>query len=672
MSEDPFEAEVVWRPGDEARTTSRLGRFLDWAAARDLGRFATYGDAWDWSVADPTAFWGAVRDHFALPITGESAVLDLGVTSPTGLPGARWFPGAMLNAAAVILDGAGRPNDATALLSRSQSRDGSSMTYGELRAEVARVRRGLVALGVSDGDCVAGYAPNIPETIVAYLATVSLGAIWTSCAPEFGIRSVLDRLTQTRPKVLVAIDGYRYGDRAIARGDEVAAITAELASLEAVVHIGYLEPDTPGPSGSLRWEELDGPVDPGVRQVPFDHPLWVLYSSGTTGLPKAIVHSHGGITLEHHKAHVLQSDLGPGDRFFWFTTTGWMMWNYLVSGLAVGATIVLFDGDPGAAELDTLWALAEECAVTAFGVSAPFLDACRHRGLDPGSDHDLSALRWLGSTGAPLGTESYRWITERVAPVPISSISGGTDVCTAFVGAAPLLPVRAGVIPCRFLGADVHAFDRTGNSVVGSEGELVVTTPMPSMPIGLWDDPDGSRLRAAYFERFDDVWWHGDWITIADDGECVISGRSDATLNRGGVRLGTADFYTVVEEIAGVADSLVVHLDSDGRDELIAFVVTSEGVALDDELVTTIRSALRGQLSPRHVPDLVVAVDAVPRTLSGKKTEVPVKRILAGASVSDALAAGALADPGAIDAYVSWAHRHAGTTGDHDARPRRH
>lgn len=672
MNEDPFEAEIVWRPADDARATSRLGRFLDWAAERGLGRFATYGDAWDWSVTDPAAFWGAVRDHFALPISGESTVLDLGTTSPTGLPGAKWFPGATLNAAEVILQAAGRPDGATALLCRSQSRDCSTMTFGDLRSEVARVRRGLVALGVSDGDCVAGYAPNIPETLIAYLATVSLGAIWTSCAPEFGIRSVLDRLTQTRPKVLIAIDGYRYGDRVVPRGDEVAAITAELTSLEAIVHIGYLDPAATPPPGSLRWEDLDGPVDPGVRQVPFAHPLWVLYSSGTTGLPKAIVHSHGGITLEHHKAHVLQSDLGPGDRFFWFTTTGWMMWNYLISSLAVGATVVLFDGDPGAADLDTLWELAEECAVTAFGVSAPFLDACRHRGLQPARDHDLSALRWVGSTGAPLGAESYRWIIDRVASVPISSISGGTDVCTAFVGAAPLLPVRAGVIPCRFLGADVHAVDPSGSPVVGTEGELVVNAPMPSMPIGLWNDPDGSRLRAAYFDRFADVWWHGDWLTISGTGECVISGRSDATLNRGGVRLGTADFYTVVEEIDGVSDCLVVHLDSDGRDELIAFVVTVEGVALDDELVASIRSALRDQLSPRHVPDLVVAVGAVPRTLSGKKTEVPVKRILAGASVSEALAAGALADPGVIDAYVSWARTHAKGTGDHDGGPQRH
>ncbi len=672
MTDDPFGTEVVWRPDAEARHATRLGTFLDWAGDRGFGPFETHADAWEWSVRDPAAFWGAVRDHFALPIVGETGVLDLGGESATGLPGAVWFPGATLNAAAVILHGTGRPDDDVAVVAHSQTRHPDTMTFGDLRREVARVRRGLAALGVTEGDCVAGYAPNIPETVVAFLATASLGAIWTSCAPEFGIRSVLDRLTQTRPKVLVAIDGYRYGDRVVQRSEEVAAIAGELTGLSAIVHIGYLDPASSGPDGAVGWADLDGPDDPGVRQVPFAHPLWVLYSSGTTGLPKAIVHSHGGITLEHHKALALQSDLGPDDRFFWFTTTGWMMWNYLVSGLAVGAGLVLFDGDPGADDMDVLWQLAEEASITAFGVSAPFLDACRHRGLAPGRDHDLSALRWLGSTGAPLGADSYRWIVDHVASVPISSISGGTDVCTAFVGGSPLLPVRAGVIPCRFLGADVHAFDPSGHAVTGSEGELVVTTPMPSMPVALWNDPDGSRLRAAYFERFPGVWWHGDWITISADGECVISGRSDATLNRGGVRLGTADFYAVIEEIEGVADCLVVHVDADGRDELIAFVVPSEGTTLDDALTRTIRNELRRQLSPRHVPDAVVAVDAVPRTLSGKKTEVPVKRILAGASVSEALATGALANPDAVDAYVTWAAALRGGDADHGTADPRH
>ncbi len=650
--------EVLWEPAVDARDATRMGGFLQWVRDRGAVPVDDYATLWEWSVADPGAFWAAVRDHFALPITGETRILDTGPDSRTGLPGARWFPGATLNAAEVLLTAAGRDDRETAILARSDSRADSAMDFGTLRAEVARVRRGLAALGVGRGDVVAAYAPNIPETIVAFLATASLGAIWTSCAPEFGIRSVLDRLTQTRPVVLFAVDGYRYGSRTISRHDEVASVVDHLDALRAVVHIGYLDPDGEAPPDTIDWGALDGPEDPGTARVPFEHPLWVLYSSGTTGLPKAIVHSHGGITLEHHKALALHGDLGPGDRFFWFTTTGWMMWNYLVSGLAVGATLVLFDGDPGAEHMDALWRLCAEHGITAFGVSAPFIDACRHRGLEPATSHDLSALRWVGSTGAPLVADSFRWITDHVGRVPISSISGGTDVCTAFVGGAPLLPVHAGMIPCRFLGAAVHAFDPAGDEVIGHEGELVVSAPMPSMPVGLWGDTDGSRLREAYFSRYPDVWWHGDWITITEQGECVISGRSDATLNRGGVRLGTADINAVVEEIDGVEETLVVHLDADDEDELVAFVVTAEDVTLDETLRTRIRSELRRQLSPRHVPDVIVAVDAVPRTLSGKKTEVPVKRILAGAPVSEAVAAGALANPDSVDAYVAWARRH--------------
>lgn len=647
--------EVLWEPAADARGSTRVGHFMTWLDRTGVGSFADYHELWEFSVADPAAFWCAVRDFFELPIVGESTILRPGDRSPKGLPGAVWFPGAHLNAAEILLGAAGRDDAAIAIRARSDTRGDTTVTFGELRAEVTRVRRGLAALGVGPGDRVAAYAPNIPETVVAFLATVSLGAIWTSCAPEFGIRSVLDRLTQTRPKILVAVDGYRYGSRVIARRDEVDRIVAELDSVTAVVHVGYLEPDAPPPGGTIGWRDLDGAQDPGVRQVPFEHPLWVLYSSGTTGLPKSIVHSHGGISLEHHKALALHGDLGADDRFFWFTTTGWMMWNYLVSGLAVGSTIVLFDGDPGAEDMGALWRLADELSVTALGVSAPFVDACRHRGMRPATVRDLSALRWVGSTGAPLGAESYRWIIDHVGRVPISSISGGTDVCTAFVGGSPLLPVHAGMIPCRFLGAAVRAFDARGDAVIGTEGELVVTVPMPSMPVGLWGDEDGSRLRAAYFDRYPDTWWHGDWITITADGEVVISGRSDATLNRGGVRLGTADFYEVVEEIEGVADALVVHLDGGDEDRLVLFVVTDDGVDLDDALTDTIRSELRRQLSPRHVPDVITTVDAVPRTLSGKKTELPVKRILTGVSVAEALASGALANPESVEAYVDWA-----------------
>ncbi|MBS1848265.1 MAG: acetoacetate--CoA ligase [Actinobacteria bacterium] len=658
--EDAAFGRTVWEPPGDVFATSRMGRFLTWVAERGGGDHSTYDDAWRWSVEDPAAFWGAVRDHFGLPIQGERCIFEPGHETPTGLPGARWFPGAKLNAATIMLAAAGRPDDAIAIRSRSDTRDDTTSTFGELRAEVARVRRGLYDLGVRAGDRVALYAPNITETIIAFLATASLGAVWTSCAPEFGTRSVLDRLTQIRPKILIAVDGYRYGARTVTRHAERDEIIGHLDSLEAVVTIPYLDPEAPTPPGSTGWADLDGPVDPGPLEVAFDHPLWVLYSSGTTGLPKAIVHSHGGITLEHHKALALQSDIGPSDRFFWFTTTGWMMWNYLVSGLSVGASLALFDGDPGADDMHALWRWAEDAGVTAFGVSAPFLDACRRRGLRPRDDHDLSKIRWVGSTGAPLGAASYVWIAQQVGPVPISSISGGTDVCTAFVGGAPLLPVHAGKIPCRFLGADVHAFGPDGSEVIGVEGELVVTTPMPSMPIGFWDDPDRSRLHAAYFERYPGVWHHGDWITITGDGECVISGRSDATLNRGGVRLGTADFYSVIGEVDGIRDCLVIHLDAGTRDELVAFVALDDDRHLDDALRSVIRDHLRAQLSPRHVPDEIVQVPAIPVTLSGKKTEVPIKRILMGIDPTTALTTGALANPEAIDAFVAWGRSHRG------------
>ncbi len=664
MDVDPFENEMVWQPAENAMDSTRMGHFLRWLAESEIAHCEDYAAAWAWSVSDPAAFWGAIRDHFRLPIDGEEVIFDPGTLAPNGLPGARWFPGATLNAAAVLLAAAGQPDTVTAIEARSQTRPAISMSFGELRAEVARVRRGLAALGIGRGDCVAAYAPNIPETLVAFLATASLGATWTSCAPEFGTRSVLDRLRQTRPRVLFVIDGYRYGTRTVDRRAEVAAVVTELEDLSTVVHIGYLDPAAPAPPGSVPYRDVDGVEDPGFVPVPFAHPLWVLYSSGTTGLPKSIVHSHGGITLEHHKALALHGDLGPGDRFFWFTTTGWMMWNYLVSGLAVGATVILFDGDPGAEDLGTLWELAADTGITALGLSAPFLDACRHAGLQPGTEHDLSALRWLGSTGAPLTADTCRWVTAAVGELPISSISGGTDVCTAFVGGSPLLPVQPGVISCRFLGADVWAYDAAGRPVVDEVGELVVTTPMPSMPVALLDDAHGERLRRAYFDRFPGAWCHGDWIRIAPDGRCVLSGRSDATLNRGGVRLGTADFYAVVEEIPGITDSLVVHLDSDDQDELALFVVTDPDSTLDDRLRDRIRMTLRTELSPRHVPDTIDEVHAIPRTLSGKKTEVPVKRILGGTPPDEALSSGALANPDAIDEFVARAY-HGVEGGDH-------
>ena len=643
---------MLWDPPADVRERSRIGRYLQWLAAERGRRFDDYAALWQWSVDDLDGFWQSVWDHFQL----DSSTPTGAALAEAAMPGARWFPDARLNYAAHALRS---EPDGPALIALSQSRARYELSMTELRDQVARCRAGLVRLGVGRGDRVAAYLPNIPETVVAFLATASLGAIWSSCAPEFGTRSVVDRLRQIEPTVLLAVDGYRYGGRTVDRTAEVADIRAELPSLGATVTVPYLaaDPESARHNGSVTWSELIAePAELEVEDVPFDHPLYVLYSSGTTGLPKPIVHGHGGILVEHHKVLALHNDLGPGDRFFWFSTTGWMMWNYLVSGLLVGATPVLFDGDPGHPDLTALWQMAADEGVTFFGTSAPFLLACRKAGVVPREVADLGALRGVGSTGAPLPAEGFDWVYEAVgADLLLSSVSGGTDVCTAFVGGCPLVPVRSGEISCRYLGAKVEAFSEDGRPVVGEQGELVVTAPMPSMPVGFWGDEDGSRYRAAYFERHPGVWTHGDWITLLPDGACTITGRSDATLNRGGVRMGTAELYSVVEAMPEVGDSLVVHLEDPegGPGRLLLFVAPVPGVSVDDELRSRIAAALRTELSPRHVPDEIVEVPGVPRTLSGKKLEVPVMRILTGADPDVAASRGSLANPEVLDAYAS-------------------
>jgi acetoacetyl-CoA synthetase len=629
---------VLWTPPADVLETSRMGRFMTWLRAERGVHAADYAELWQWSVTDLEGFWRALWDYFDVIAHAEPTATLPDAT----MPGARWFPGATLNYAEHVLRMPGLGNDDPVVIAYSQTREPVTLTAWKLRDRVRGVAAGLRRLGVGPGDRVAAYAPNIPETYVLMLATASLGAVFSSCAPEFGSRSVIDRWTQIEPKVLVAVDGYRYGDKAVDRREEVAAIRAALPSVERLITIGYLN------GGGDFWSELDGDGPLTFAPVPFDHPLYVLYSSGTTGLPKPIVHGHGGILLEHLKMLALHQDLGPGDRFFWFTTTGWMMWNFLASGPAVGAAIVLFDGHPGYPDLDATWRLAADAGVTYFGTSAPFLMACRKAGVVP----PASAIRGVGSTGAPLPPEGFRWVYEVLGETPqLQSLSGGTDVCTGFVGGAPLLPVIEGVISCRALGSRVEAYDSEGKPVIGELGELVITAPMPSMPVGFWNDPDGRRYFEAYFDVYPGVWRHGDWITIGEDGTCVITGRSDATLNRGGVRLGTAEFYSVVESVAGVADSVVVHLDAEGQDELLLFVVLADGVDLDDELRGRIRGELRAALSPRHVPDEIHRVRAVPRTLSAKKLEVPVKRILTGTPADRAAARGALANPESLTAF---------------------
>ncbi|HET6745551.1 MAG TPA: acetoacetate--CoA ligase [Candidatus Limnocylindria bacterium] len=642
---------VLWTPRDNARATTRVGQYLDWLERERGLRFDTYDDLWRWSTSDLGAFWQSVWDHFDVrPGTpAETALAD------AGMPGATWFPGSRLNWAEHALRLSDRDAADTVVIARSQTRERSELSVAELRDQVARARAGLVGLGVGKGDRVAGYLPNVPEALVALLATASLGAIWTSCAPEFGVRSVVDRFSQVEPAVLLTIDGYRYGSRSVERADEVAAIRAALPGLRATVAIPYLHPAESRIPDALSWQAFTADAGPlTFEQVPFDHPLYILYSSGTTGLPKPIVHGHGGILLEHLKIHALHHDLGKADRFFWYTTTGWMMWNYLASGLLVDASVVLYDGAPADPDLGALWQLAADEGVTYFGASAPFLMACRKDGLRPGEAFDLSALRGIGSTGAPLPAEGFRYVYERINPsVHLQSVSGGTDVCTAFVGASPLVPVWEGEISCRHLGCAVEAFSPDGRPLVGELGELVITAPMPSMPVGFWNDPDGSRYRDAYFAEFPGVWRHGDWITFTDRGSCVITGRSDATLNRGGVRVGTAEYYAVVEALPEVADSVVIHLDE--GDELVLFVALRDAATLDEPLQARIRSEIRDGLSPRHVPDRIVAVPAVPRTLSGKKLEVPIKRILNGTPPEVAASRGSLVNPDSLDAFVALA-----------------
>ena len=643
------EREIIWTPTPASVERARITHYLRWLERERGLSFDGYPDLWRWSVSHLDAFWASIWDHRQI----RSSTPYTRVLAKDTMPGAEWFPGVELSYAEHAL---ALPDDRIAIVARSETRGLerlSTLTYRELAAQVAAVRAGLARLGVRKGDRVVAYMPNIPETVVGFLATASLGAVWASCSPDFGTRAVVDRFAQLEPTVLLAVDGYRYGGNAFDRGAELAEIESALPSLRATVVLPYL--GTKAVSGPrLEWEALASETGPlTFERVPFAHPLWVLYTSGTTGLPKGLVHGHGGILLEHMKSLALHNDLGAEDRFFWFTTTGWMMWNYLLGILPLGGTAILFDGNPGYPDLMTLWRLAADTKMTYLGTSAPFIHACMKAGAVPDASLDLSALLSVGSTGAPLSPEGFRWVVEALRrPIPVGSVSGGTDVCTGFVQSCALLPVRAGELQCAALGAKVEAYSAEGRPVIDEVGELVVTRPMPSMPVTLWNDPGMERYRASYFEMFPGVWRHGDWIRITPDGSCVIYGRSDATLNRGGVRMGTAEFYRVVEELPEVSDSLVVEVgDDDPR--LILFVALREGAQLDDDLRRRIAGALRRQLSPRHVPDRIIAVGAVPKTLNGKKLEVPVKRLIAGRSMADAVSEGAVADPGALTALVA-------------------
>ncbi|GLZ46240.1 acetoacetyl-CoA synthetase [Actinomycetospora sp. NBRC 106375] len=654
MSDQP---EILWQPDEETVRRARITAFAQRVAREHGASVDDYDLLWQWSTDHVPEFWGTVVDHLGVRFHEQPRE----VLASSAMPGASWFPGATLNYAEHALwPREGGADGDTAIVAVREDGRRVARTFGELRADVARARAGLVALGVGFGDRVVALSPNSVETLVAFLAASSLGATWSSCSPDFGPRAVVDRFAQIEPSVLVAVDGYLYNGKSYDIRDTVGSLRAQLPTLSAVVGIDYLADGAwAGHDGVVGWASFTDHPDAelAVDPVPFDHPLWILYSSGTTGLPKGIVHSHGGIVVEHLKALSLQHDLGPGDRFTWFTTTGWMMWNLLISGLLVGTTVVAYDGSPGHPDLDVLWKMAADEGVTLFGTSASFVQSCLKAGLRPKDAFDLTAIRSVGSTGSPLSPEGFDWIRDAVGShIQIASVSGGTDTCAAFVGVAPTVPVWRGEISCRALGCAVESFDPQGNPMIDEVGELVITQPMPSMPVMLWNDPDGSRMHESYFEDFPGIWRHGDWIRITPRGSCVIRGRSDSTLNRGGVRMGTAEFYEVVESFDEVLDSLVI--DTSGlegaRDggELLCFLVLGEGVSFSD-VEPQLKKALRSQLSPRHVPDRFLVVEDIPRTLNGKKSEVPVKRILAGTPVEKAVSKDALRNPEALETVVA-------------------
>ncbi|MEX2481229.1 MAG: acetoacetate--CoA ligase [Gammaproteobacteria bacterium] len=649
------EGDLLWAPAPERIEKAEITRFMRWLARERGQNCADYPTLWRWSVDDLEAFWAAVWDYFDI----HSPTPYRAVLGQRAMPGAQWFPGAQVNFAEHVLRRA-RPGDA-ALFFAAEERPLTAVSWEQLSADVARAAAGLRARGIGAGDRVVAFMPNIPETMIACLAATSIGAIWSCCSTDFGVSSVLDRFRQIAPKALFAVDGYRYGGKPFDRSAEVRSIIADLPTLEHVFHVPYLDESAEPPvAAAVPWRELlgEGPA-PALEfaALDFDHPLWVVYSSGTTGLPKAIVHGHGGIVLEFHKMLALQCNLGPAARMFFYTTSGWIMWNILMGSMIVGAAPVIYDGHPAAPDVDVLWRLAADSGATQFGASPTYLTNMQKAGVVPRERFDLSAVEGILLTGSPATPESMQWLYENVkADLWVTSQSGGTDVASGFVSGSCILPVHAGEIQARALGVDAHAYNDAGEAVVNEVGELVIIQPMPSMPLYFWGDKDGQRYHESYFDTFPGVWRHGDFFELNERGGCFIRGRSDSTLNRYGVRIGTAEIYRCVEALAEIDDALVVNLDLPGGQFFMPmFVKLAAGAVLDRTLVEAIAQALKTQCSPRHIPDKVYAVDAIPYTLTGKKLEVPVRKILMGREAGKAVSRDAMQNPEALDYFIRFA-----------------
>ncbi|MDG6988917.1 MAG: acetoacetate--CoA ligase [Nitrososphaerota archaeon] len=654
------EGDLLWEPDPSSARRTNMYSYLKWLEKKGH-TFQGYGDLWRWSVEDLEGFWGSVWKYF------EVADADYPVLPERKLPGAKWFEGAEVNFTERVF---AKKREGDALVFMVERGSAKSLGWADLERKAGSLAAKLVELGVGRGDRVAAYVQNGPEAVIGLLASASIGAVWSSCPLEFGPQSVIDRFGQIGPKVLIAADGYGYGGKWIDRAEEVAAVRKAVPSIREVVGVSGGSRGK-GIPGAIGWDgAVEGRSEFEYEFVPFDHPLWVLYSSGTTGLPKALVHSQGGILVELLKSLALHNDVREGDRFFWYTTTGWMMWNYLMGGLLLGATLVLYSGHPSWPRPDSLWKVMEETGTTYMGTSAAYLSASMRAGVEPRSAFSLKSLRGIGSTGSPLSPDSFEWVYSKVKDdVWLESLSGGTDLCTAFVTGSPTLPVYSGELQCRALGASVQAFDQGGNPVVGKVGELVITEPMPSMPVSFWGDDDGTKYRESYFGMFPGVWRHGDWIKITGRGTCVIYGRSDATIKKLGVRIGTSEIYRAVEKVHEVSDSLVVDAPGGGSEEMVLFVSLRGGAVLDDALLSRIKNQIRTDLSPRYLPDRVVAVPAIPKTLNGKKLEVPVKRILAGARPDDVLSKGSLADPASVDRFLELAREKGVGMGARKDRP---